>query len=157
MNLYKINEEYKAVLANLESMDDISQDVIDDTMSVFKEDLENKCLAVAAFIKNLDAEASAIKCAEESMSSRRKAIENKSKRMREYLAANLPHRLKDAQTTISPLKGRERYVVDDESLLPESCFKIERKVISSAVKLEFIGLPDGAAHIETGKPSVTIR
>jgi|GEM_PF-5392984 len=159
MNLYEINQTYKAVLADLEAMDDISDECAQDTLEPFKDDLDNKCLAVAAFIKNLDAEALAVKDAESKLSARRKSIENKSKRMREYLAANIPGKLKDSQTTISPTKGRERVVVDNIDLLPDSCVRREviQKAILAEVKNVFDDLPEGAAHIVTGSPSVTIR
>ena len=157
LSLYEIDDKYKTVLADLESMEDIDRQTIDDTMSVFKDELDKKCLAVGAFIKNLNAEAKAIKDAKDGLASRQKAVEAKSQRMREYLAAHLPSKLSDAQTTLSPLKGRESIVVDKPELLPDDCVKIERKPIAAEVKKNYDSLPKGAAHKVIGQASVMIK
>lgn len=157
LSLYEIDDEYKTVLADLESMDDIDQETIDNTMSTFKDNLERKCLAVGAFIKNLNAEAKAIKDAKDSLAARQKSIESKAKRMREYLAAHLPGKISDAQTRLSLLKGREKIVVDNIDLLPDSCIKLERKIVADSVGLWFDELPEGAAHKEVSAPSVMIK
>lgn len=157
LSLYEIDEKYKSVLAELESIEDLDQQVIADTMAVFKDDLERKCLSVGAFIKNLDAEAKAIKEAKDVLAARQKAVEAKAKRMCEYLAAHLPSKLKDNQTTLTPLKGREKIVVDDVDALPDSCVKIERKAVAAEVKKMFDELPEGAAHKEIGPASVMIK
>lgn len=157
LSLYEIDDKYKTVLAELEAMDDIPKECIDDTMAQFKDDLEKKCLAVGAFIKNLDAEASAVKDAKDNLAARQKAVEAKAKRMREYLAAHLPGKLKDAQVTLTPLKGRESIVVDDVQLLPEGCYKVELKAISAEVKKNFDQLPEGAAHKVIGNASVMVK
>lgn len=157
LSLYEIDDEYKAVLADLESMDDIDQETIDNTMALFKDNLDRKCLAVGAFIKNLNAEAKAIKDAKDALSARQRAVEVKASRMREYLAAHLPGKLSDGQTKLSPLKGREKIVIDSVDLLPDSCIKTERKAVSAAVKQFFDDLPEGAAHKEVAAASVMIK
>lgn len=157
MNLYEINDRYKSALQDLESIDGLNRQVIDDSLAVFKDDLDQKCLSVAAFIKNLDAEAQAVKAAKDAMADRQKALENKAKSMREYLAANLPSKLKNDQLTVTPLKGREKIVVDNVSLLPKSCTKIEVKAVAAEVKENFDSLPDGAAHKEISPASVMIK
>lgn len=157
ISLYKIDEEYKSTLAELEAMEDLDRQTIDDTMAVFKDELEKKCLAVGAFIKNLDAEAKAIKEAKDGLAARQKAVEAKSKRMREYLAAHLPGKLSDNQTKLTPLAGRESIVVDDVSLLPDDCVKTEIKAVASEVKKNYDQLPKGAAHKVIGQASVMIK
>jgi len=157
LSLYEIDDTYKTVLADLESMDDIDRETIDNTMAQFKDDLEKKCLAVAAFIKNLDSEAKAIKDAKDSLAVRQKAVDAKAKRMREYLAAHLPGKLSDAQTKLTPLKGRESIVVDDVDLLPEGCFKMTKSAVAIEVKNNYDQLPKGAAHKVIGQASVMIK
>lgn len=157
LSLYEIDDKYKTVLAELEAMEDLPCECIDDTMAQFKDDLDNKCLAVAAFIKNLDAEANAIKEAKNSLGVRQSAIEGKSKRMREYLAAHLPSKLSNAYTTITPLKGRESIKVLDVDLLPEDCKKIVVSPIAAEVKKNYDKLPKGAAEKVIGQASVMIK
>lgn len=157
LSLYVIDDKYKTVLAELEAMEDLDQQIIDDTMSSFKDELDKKCLAVGAFIKNLDAEAKSIKEAKDALAARQKAVEAKSARMRTYLAAHLPSKLSDAQTKLTPLKAREKIVVDDVDKLPPECVKTEIKAVSANVKKMFDELPEGAAHKELGLPSVMIK
>lgn len=157
LSLYKIDEQYKQAFEELSAIEDLDPQIIEDSLCEMKADLDEKCLAVAAFIKNLDAEAKAVEDAESAMKARRTALEGKSKRMREYLAAHLPGKLSDAQSTITPLKGRESIKVLDESLLPDSCFKVERKTVAAEVKKAFDELPEGAAVKVTGNASVMIK
>ena len=157
LSLYEIDDKYKSVLAELEAMEDLPRECIDDTMAQFKDDLDNKCLAVGAFIKNLDAEANAIKEAKNSLGARQAVIENKSKRMREYLAGHLPSKLSNPYTTITPLKGRESIKVLDASLLPESCLKTVTSPIAAEVKKQYDQLPAGAANKVIGQASVMIK
>lgn len=157
LSLYEIDDKYKTVLAELEAIEDLDRQCIDDTMAVFKDELDKKCLAVGAFIKNLDAEAKAIKDATDALAARQKAVENKAKRMREYLAAHLPSKLSDSQTTLTPLKGRESIKVVNADLLPDSCVKIERKPVAAEVKKHYDELPAGAAEKVIGQASVMIK
>ena len=157
LSLYKIDEEYKTILAELESIEDLDSEIIENTMAVYKDGLEKKCLAVGAFIKNLDAEAKAIKEAKDGLAARQKAVEGKAKRMREYLAAHLPSKLSDAQVVLTPLKGRESIKVLNPELLPESCFKVERKTVAAEVKKHFDELPKGAAEKVISAPTVMIK
>jgi hypothetical protein len=157
LSLYKIDEQYKQAFQELEAIEDLDPQIIEDSLAEMKADLDSKCLAVAAFIKNMDAEAKAVKDAEDSLKARRTALGNKAKRMREYLAAHLPGKLSDAQSTITPLKGRESIKVLDESMLPDICFKIERKTVAAEVKKAFDELPEGAAEKITGNASVMIK
>lgn len=160
LSLYEISDQYKTVLNDLESMEDLDRQVIDDTLEPFKEDLENKCLAVAAYIKNLDAEAKAIKEAENNLKARRISLESKAKSFKGYLAANLPGKLSDNQTVISPRKGSERVVITNLELLPEDFFKVEKKPILTDIKKWLKDDPEIAgkyAKIEIGDPTVTIK
>ena len=159
LSLYDINAEYKQVLLDLESIDDLDSQVIQDTLEPFKDDLDNKCLSVAAFIKNLQAESNAVREAEDRLKARRVALDNKISGLKGYLSAHLPHKLSDSQTVISPIKGRERVVLDGFDL-PDEYVKVERKPILSAVKKWLKDDPQVAgryAKLEVGEPSITIK
>ena len=160
LSLYEISAEYKQVLNDLESCEDLDQQVINDTLEPYKADLEAKCLAVAAYIKNLDAEAKAVKEAENNLKARRVSLETKAKSFKLYLAANLPHKLSDNQTVISPIKGSAKVVITDLEYLPEDFFKVEKKPILSKVKEWLNDDPEIAgkyARIDIGDPTVTIK
>lgn len=157
MELYKLSTEYKEVLQGLSEIEDLDEQTIVDTLAPYEADLEKKCLSVAAFIKNLLAEAEAVKSAENAMKARRTALENKAKSLKGYLAAHIPGKLKNDQLTVSPLKGRSSVVVDNIDLLPEAMIKVERKPILTEVKKSLEDLPEGAAHEVMGNPSVAIK
>jgi hypothetical protein len=62
---------------------------IADTLESLSGDLEVKATNVAMFVRNLEAQAEAIKAAEKAMADRRKAIEARAESIREYLHSNM--------------------------------------------------------------------
>jgi len=89
MNLYELNSEFKNLINRLENADPEEQNAILEHLSEIgierDEKIENTCL----YIKNLDAMADSIKAEEKKLSERRKAIENRSESMRNWLSENL--------------------------------------------------------------------
>ncbi len=134
LSLYEISAEYKQVLNDLESMDDIDPQVIKDTLETYKDDLEAKCLNVAAYIKNIQAEADSVREHENKLKTRRVALENRAKSFKSYLAAHLPRKLSDGQTVISPRKGAAKVVITEPDLLPDDFCKIEKKPVLAKVR-----------------------
>jgi len=85
--LYQITDAYKQLEAMLDQEVDEAEffaaiDTIDGA-------LKEKATDIAKFIKNLEVTAEAIENAEKQMSSRRKAIENRVKSIKEYLMRNM--------------------------------------------------------------------
>lgn len=78
-SLYEIAERYMDIL---EAMDEDAS-VLDE----IKDTLENKVENIGCYIKDIDAMADAIKTEEENLCARRKALERKSERLRDYLAS----------------------------------------------------------------------
>lgn len=68
---------------------EINDQTFADTLESLSGELEVKATNVAMFIRNLEANADAIKAAEKQMAERRKALEAKSNRMRQYLLDNM--------------------------------------------------------------------
>jgi hypothetical protein len=86
--LYEIAHEYRAALDKLAELD-LDEQTLSDTLEGMGGELQTKSVSVAAFIRNLEASAAAIKEAESQMSARRKAIENRAARVKDYLLANM--------------------------------------------------------------------
>ena len=86
MKLYEINQQYAEALAFFGDVDndDMSLDTALDTFEAIEGDFEQKVISVAAYAKQLDAEAEAIKAAMERMEKRRKAIENRADYLKDY-------------------------------------------------------------------------
>ena len=85
MNLYEINAEILEVMNMADEDGEISPEM-EDALRQLSEDFITKADNVAAYIKNLEAEAKAIKDEELKLYGRRKAKENHASRLKEYLA-----------------------------------------------------------------------
>lgn len=88
LTLYEVADQYLGDLRKLQEMD-IDDKTFEDTLEGLSGDLEVKATNVALFIRNLEANADAIKAAEKSMADRRKAVEAKVDRIRQYLLDNM--------------------------------------------------------------------
>ena len=88
LTLYNIADQYLVDLQKLQEME-IDEQTFADTLEGLSGDLEVKATNVAMFVRNLEASAEAIKDAEKQMAERRKAIEAKADRIRQYLLDNM--------------------------------------------------------------------
>lgn len=86
--LYQIADQYLQDMQMLQERD-LDDQTFADTLESLSGDLEVKATNVAMFIRNLEANAEAIKAAEKQMADRRKAIEAKAERIKEYLLENM--------------------------------------------------------------------
>jgi hypothetical protein len=86
--LYLIAQDYRATADKLADMD-LDEQTIADTLESMSGDLEVKATNTAFFVRNLEASAAAIKEAEAQMTARRKAIENRAGRIKDYLLASM--------------------------------------------------------------------
>lgn len=90
ITLYEIAEQYRAMVETLMDSDQDDQ-TIQDTIEAESYPIEIKAQNVAFAMRNMEATVAAIKDAEERMEKRRKAIENRVKRIREYLLTCMEH------------------------------------------------------------------
>lgn len=88
ITLYTIADQYLQDLQKLQDMD-LDEQTFADTLESLSGDLEVKATNVAMFVRNLEASAESIKAAEKQMAERRKAIESKAERIRNYLKDNM--------------------------------------------------------------------
>ena len=87
-SLYELAAEFRAIAEKLESSE-LDEQTIADTLEGYSVDLENKVISVCQFIRNLESTAEAIKASEAEQAKRRKAIEAKADRLREYVMNNM--------------------------------------------------------------------
>jgi hypothetical protein len=88
LTLYEISAEYRSDLEKLADMD-LDEQTLADTLEGMGGELTTKAQSVAMFIRNLEASAEAIKGAEAQMAARRKALENRAGRVKDYLLASM--------------------------------------------------------------------
>jgi chromatin segregation and condensation protein Rec8/ScpA/Scc1 (kleisin family) len=86
--LYQLTDQYRQAAERLADLD-LPDEVIADTLEGMAGELEVKATNVAAFARNLETTAAAIKDAEASMAARRKAIERRAESLRHYLLHNM--------------------------------------------------------------------
>ena len=82
--MYELAVQFRQAAQQLGDLD-LPDEVIQDTLESLSGDLELKASNVALFARNLAATAEAIKQAEAGMAARRIAIENRVKRLKDYL------------------------------------------------------------------------
>jgi hypothetical protein len=123
MKLYEISQNYTAALEFFGDLDnDLSLDTALDTLDAIEGEFEAKVISVAAYTKQLDAEAEAIKAAMERMEKRRKSIEKRAEWLRDYAKHCMEKmdkpKVKCAWFSISIQKNPPSVTVYDEAALP---------------------------------------
>jgi hypothetical protein len=89
MQLYKIASEYKLAFDKMSDDEELTPEIIEDSLVDVKDEFENKVINVSYGIKNMEAEALAIKNAEKEMAIRRRNLENQIQRIKDYLQSNM--------------------------------------------------------------------
>lgn len=120
-SLYELAGEYRAISEKLDDTE-LDEQTIADTLESLSGDFEEKAINVAKFIRNVEAEAKAIKEEEERMAKRRMAKEHLAERTRDYLLANMLvtgiGKVDSPWFVLSVRQNPESVNVEDESLLP---------------------------------------
>lgn len=157
MKLYEITDQYLGALQALDDPD-LPEEAVRDTLEALQGEILQKGQAVAAFTMNLAAEVEALKAHEKRIATKRKALEAKEARLREYLKFNMERsgiseiRAIDGTFKAKLAKGRPSVVVDDESLIPDdSKFvrwtrSLDKTAIAAAIAA---GEEVPGAHVET--------
>ena len=153
--LYKLAADYAEAAARL-SETDLDEQTVADTLEGLAGDLRDKAIAVASVIRNMEADAKAIREAICDMESRLTRIETRTVGLREYLLTTLQatniRKVECPWFAVSVKKNSPRVVIDDESLLPTEMMTIKppppptpnKRAIADALKA---GYPI-AAHFE---------
>lgn len=131
MTIYEIDE------AILDCVDQETGDIVDiERLEKLEMERDKKVSNVACWIKDLKAEAEAIKNEVDKLSARRKADENKIESLKRYLEYALNGtKFKDERCSISYRRSETVEVSKDaESKLPDEFIKIERTVKKSELK-----------------------
>ncbi len=116
MNLYQLTEAFEEDTRNLTVLfanGEIDEETFQDTLDGFGGDVEKKCLNVAKYIKNIEAEANAIKEESRKMTQRAKTLQTSSDYYRSYLLrAMLKTNLKQIKNSFFPLRIKSSQKVE---------------------------------------------
>lgn len=88
MNLYELAAQYRTDADKLADLD-LDDQTLTDTLESLSGDLEVKAQNTAMLVRNIESTAAAIKDAEAAMAARRKALENRANRIKDWLLANM--------------------------------------------------------------------
>jgi hypothetical protein len=149
-----MTEDYEAVFLALADSD-IPDEAIEYTLEALEGELTLKGANVAAFILNLEAESDKVKAVEKRISDRRKMLDNKADRMRDYLklcmerAAIKSITAIDSSFKVTLTAPRASVVIDDVSSLPPEYTKTRIEPDKTAIKAAIDGGNEiKGAHIE---------
>lgn len=122
MKLYELAQAYQQFIDDVEN-GLIPEEAIADTLECITMALDEKADNIACIIKNLQAEAAAIKAEEEKLAERRKSKEKEADRLTQYLSDILlqsGHKtIETARNKISFRKNPPKVVFDDEKAFIE--------------------------------------
>lgn len=148
----------------LETSDDITPEMIADTMEGIEMALADKLDAAYIHVRNLDGLAKT--CDEEAkrLAERKKSFENRAKSIKQYvlnclITAGLD-KLKTTTNTFTARKGVASVIIDNEALLPDEMVAVQtliapdKKAIKEAIEN---GVDIPGAHIEIGARSLQVR
>ena len=125
--LYTIADQYLIDMQKLQEME-IDEQTFADTLEGLSGELEIKATNVAMFIRNLEASADAIKVAEKAMADRRKLIESKANRLKEYLLENMVRtgitKIESPHFVLSVRKNPPAVDVFNQEMIPDEYFDI---------------------------------
>ena len=147
-SLYHITEEVRRALDDLEDMLEeghIDDETFRDTVEGVEGLFDDKALAVAAFCRELEAHAKAIKEAKTSMEKRQKSAENKVKRLKAYLLDSMvavgKTKVESPELSVSIRNNRASVWIDgDPTIIPdeyrseETTIKIDKAALYRALK-----------------------
>lgn len=131
MNLYEIEAEMLTCISE-------DGEVIDlEKLDALTMERNTKVSNIACWIKDLKAEAEAIKAEKQNLDKRQKVAENKAASLRDYLAGFLNgEKYKDARVSISYRKSTAVQIAEDMDIkrLPEEYLKVTVEPSKTAIK-----------------------
>ncbi|CAI8981679.1 siphovirus Gp157 family protein [Methylocaldum szegediense] len=144
MKLYEIERKYLEALDVFTDPDaDIPPETVADTLEAIEGEFERKAVNVAAFARQMEAEAEAIKQAEEKMAKRRKALENRARWLRDYLKTGMEvmgmKKIPSPWFVLSVQKNPPAVDIFDEAAVPdefketEILVRIDKAAIKEAI------------------------
>lgn len=157
MTLYELTSEYMDLLAMLEDPE-IDEEVIADTLEGLTGEIWVKADGYARVIKQMDADAKAIKTEEDRLYNRRKSLENRitylKNRLQYAMELTDSRKIYTDLFNISIQKNPPKVVIDDPKRIPsEYLIPQEPKVDTAAIKEALKDQDEapffqGAAHLE---------
>lgn len=159
MTIYELSEEYEMLLELAEDPE-VDPETLSDTLEALGGEIEDKADGYAKVMKQLGADAAALKYEEKRMSARRTVCENNIKRMKAALQAAMEAtgktKFKTDLFSFSVQKNPAAVVMDEqyiENIPEEYLIPQEPKIDKAKIKEDLKAGKDldGIAHLEQGE------
>jgi len=156
-SLYLLANEYQEAALKLADME-LDEQTIADTLEGMAGDIQTKATNVAMFVRNTEATAAAIDEAIKAMSARKKALEHRADKLRDYLLTNMEKcaisKIECPYFALTIKKNPPSVVIDAAGLIPGELYIYpeapepfpDKKAIAAKLKA---GEEVSGAHLET--------
>jgi hypothetical protein len=162
MKLYELSRTLEDFFDNLEENGGEIDETLEQELDKVEMQYDEKVVAIAAIIKEYEADEDIIKAEEERLRARRKALENKGSWIRRYLAKNLVRNVKTPLFSVSKRVTKSVHIPEEfdlGSLVDTPLVREEIKLIpdKKAIKefLESTGVPSSIVD-EQNNVAITI-
>lgn len=137
--LYELAADFASVAAKL-AESDLDEQTIADTLESYSAEFDDKVIAIASFIRNLEATAEAIKQAEAAQAERRKSLEKKAENLRKYVLSNLKATGKDRVECplfkVSVRNNAPSVSIAEGSIIPAEFIKTKTELVTDKKALK---------------------
>ena len=148
LKLYELSADYLAALDALAEIEDLPPEAIADTLEGLAGAWEDKALNVGRYIRNLEAEASAIEEAKKRMGARAKAAATQAARLKAYLETELKRtglKPKGPDMALRLQNNPQSVSIDDAALIPDDYRRTE--TVTTILKAEIATALKAGAEI----------
>lgn len=135
--LYEIREDLQTVLDGGLIVDEETGEVLfdSDNLEKLQAEYNDKLEACGLYIKNLESDAEAIRAEEIKLAARRRIMERKAKRLRDYVLINIgdAQKIKTARLALS-VRNTDVVQIDSDAQLADEFCRIKREPNKTAIK-----------------------
>lgn len=158
MKLYQITEQFK----ELESLDDIPEDALADTLEALQGEFKIKAENLGYFLENQKADIDKLKSHVKAIQSKIKTMENREAWLKDYLRQNMEasgiDKIECPYFKISLGAPSEVVEVVDIDLLDEKYVRLKREADKTVIKKDLkSGINIDGAKLSKGKSRLTIK
>lgn len=163
MKLYEISEEYRELLSLVDS-EELTADMVADTLDAMDSEFENKARQCVAVLKEIEGAAMVAKNEADRLLNLAKSYNNSADRMKDYIRSNMEATNKEKLDLgifkLTLKKPTQIVFVEDEAKVPDDYWRVipETRQIDKRALLEALkNGPINGAHVADGKRALLIK
>lgn len=134
--LYELTEMYQNI-QELISNDETNSEELEKALREIKDNINSKVENIAKLIKNIEGDIEVLKIEENRLSERRRTLENKKDRIKNYLESQLKSmgisKVKTPLFTVSIQKNPPRIDIENEEIIPDSFVKYTKSILKKDI------------------------